>query len=53
MKDILTTLLIIFITLKLIDFHNLGILDVIIMILVIILLCLTAIQHIKKGRNRT
>nr|DAZ28481.1 MAG TPA: hypothetical protein [Caudoviricetes sp.] len=49
MKDTITTLLIVFISLKLMDFNNLGILDYIILFLTIFLLIISILKYFKKG----
>jgi len=55
MKDLYqttTTLLIVFITLKLIDFSNLSLLDCIILVLVVILFILSIISFVKKRGDK-
>lgn len=51
MKDATTTLLIIFIVLKLIDFNNMSILDYLILISAAVFIVLSALTHIRKGRD--
>lgn len=52
MKDTITALLIIFIALKLIDLQNIGVLDAIILVLAAVLIIISLLQHLKKGRGR-
>ncbi|MFR0755823.1 MAG: hypothetical protein ACLSHV_04105 [Hominisplanchenecus sp.] len=51
MKDIFTTLLIIFMVLKLIDFHALGILDIMIIILAVLFAVISILDFLKERKK--